>query len=183
MRGEANATRGRHGRGPIARRALVLVALLSAVVGSAGPASAHPAPCAPTCAADVGGVAVVDDTGTVHVTVEYRAFGGAPPGPGVTPAGPVATPAAGVAVRAVPDGGGPPAATATTDATGHATLLLAPGAYWVYVPPTADPDSGVQAGVIARDLPDGTLVANWQAVEVPAGGEITVAILLTMPLP
>lgn len=82
-------------------------------------------------------------------------------------------------VRAVPVGGGPVAASGMTDASGHVTLQLAEGDYWLFVPPVDVNGQAPPRTVGTTSLPDGTVVLQWwDRVEAPAGSSQTVDLTL-----
>jgi hypothetical protein len=120
---------------------------------------------------------------SVAVQVQYVGLGGAARPDGAPGGLSILGPAAGLEVRAVPAGASdqPPLAIATSDPEGKATVALSPGSYWLLVAAPTTPLSGLTAPRLTQ-LPDGTPVLGWAAVDVPHGAvAITINIERLMP--
>jgi hypothetical protein len=166
-----------------ARGQTLLAALMLLVPAwiPAGVVEAQDTVAVPVCRG--GSVPAVEQAmGTLAVSVQLSAGGGAPPPPGLAAPGPQALGGvAGVMVQALGSDAAPVAlAEATTDAQGQATLAVPPGQYWVVVP-VADQLPGLPgAGALAMELPSGLRVHAAQETTI-AGGE-TVPVVLTIRL-
>lgn len=119
--------------------------------------------------------------GSLTIQVRYVTQGGAQPADGERRAPQDLGPAGAVDVMAVPSGGGSvePVGIGTTDEDGAVALELAPGSYWVFVPPPPREGHGKGEQEQAR-LPDGTPVLGWVEVELSEGSSEAVTISIEL---
>jgi hypothetical protein len=123
--------------------------------------------------------------GTLAVTVQVSAGGGAQPPPGLAPTGPPPLrPAPGVTVQALTaDAGAAVVAEAVSDAQGQATLDVPPGQYWVVVPAGSQQGGLPGGGALAMETPAGVRVHAYQEATVGADESVPVALTIRIMLP
>jgi hypothetical protein len=147
--------------------AVVASLALACVIGVAG---ARAVTACPGSAGQAGAM--------VTVQVDYRFAGGAFGAPS-------GRPAAGVTVlaAAADNGAAKPAASAITDDSGHATLTLSDGSWWLFVPPPDTDVAGPLTAAILVRLPDGTVAAGWTGIEISNGESRTATIAVDVAVP
>lgn len=122
--------------------------------------------------------------GTLAVTVQVAAGGGAPPAPGLTPSSMPLRPAAGVTVQALAaDTANSVAGEAVADAQGQATLAVPAGTYWVVVPVNGQAAGQATAGALALETPGGVRVHAYYEATVGADETVPVALTIRVMLP
>jgi hypothetical protein len=123
-----------------------------------------------------------DGTGslTVHVRLGGRggvARAGGEPG-GLTDIGP----AVGAVVRVEASGTSEVVFQATAGADGRVQADLPPGAYWVFVPWSAEAPGLPGAQPAGMNLPDGRPVSAWTETTVPTGRAAEATLIIAIPL-